>query len=60
MITFSRTLDTQIRHFDDVLQTLADISVTLKINKCHFFPRRVDYLGHMVKPRKLEIIEMNT
>lgn len=59
VIIFSKSVDDHIRHVDEILSTLADAGVTLKINKCHFFQRQVEYLGHMVKPGQLEIDRTN-
>lgn len=59
VIIFSDTVDDHIRHVDESLATLTDACVTLMINKCHLFQRKVQYLGHMVKPGRLEIDKTN-
>ena len=48
-----------IHHVDEILTTVAEAGVTLKINKCHFFQKEVEYLGHMVKPGSLQIDKTN-
>lgn len=48
-----------VYNVDKILKTLADASVTLKINKSHFSQREVEYLGHMVKQSFLEILKTN-
>ena len=50
---YSNTLDDHIPHVDEILTTFAEARVTLKINKCHFFQKEVEYLGYMVKPGTL-------
>ena len=59
VIIYSNNLDDHVRHVDETLTTLADAGITLKINKCHFFQKEVEYLGHMVKPGTLEIDNTN-
>ena len=59
VIIFSKNLDDHIAHVDEILDTLSAAGVTLKVNKCHFFQKEVEYLGHMVKPGQLEIDRTN-
>jgi hypothetical protein len=45
-------------HFEDldkVLSLLRDAGVSLHLDKCHFFRRRVNYLGHVIEPGKLSV-----
>lgn len=58
-IILSWNLDDHIRQVDDFLSTSAKAGVTLEINKCHFFQPRVEYLGHIFRPGKLEIDKTN-
>lgn len=37
------------------LSLLQDTKVSLKVKNCNFFTGTVDYLGHAVHPRRLEI-----
>ena len=60
IIIFSKTVDEHIRHVDEILTTLAEANITLKISKCRFFSETVEYLGHLIKPGKLEIDSANT
>ena len=59
VIIYSNTLDDHIHHVDEILTTLAEAGVTLKINKFHFFQKEVEYLGHMVKTGTLQIDKTN-
>lgn len=52
---FSGYLNDHIRHVDEILATLVDGGVKVKINWCHFFQCKVEYFGHKVKPGTLEI-----
>ena len=52
LIVFSRSTD--LRHVDEVLTLLRRAGITLKLRKCTFFQPKVDYLGHIITPGKLE------
>lgn len=41
VIIFYRDVHDHIEHVDEILKKLADAVFALKINKCHFFQRRV-------------------
>ncbi len=60
VIIYSKTVEEHIDHVDEVLRCLADAGVTLKIKKCKFFTSTVEYLGHIIKPGRLEIDQANT
>jgi hypothetical protein len=38
-----------------VLSLLRDAGVSLRLDKCHFFRRRVNFLGHVIEPGKLSV-----
>ena len=59
VVIYSKNVDDHIKHVDEILRTLAHAGVTLKIKKCHFFQKCVEYLGHMVKPNRLEVDQAN-
>lgn len=48
-------MDEHIEQLYEILTTLADAGVTLKIPKRHLFQREVEYLGQIFKPGRLEI-----
>lgn len=52
-------MDDHIRHIDQIFKTLTEAGVTLNINKCHIFQRKVEYLVHMLKDGFLEINKTN-
>lgn len=55
----SNNVEDHIKQVDEVLTTLADAGVTLKINKCHLFQQQLGCLGQMVKSWCLEIEKKN-
>ena len=55
VIVFSRTHAEHLRHLDEVLTLLGRAGLSLKLKKCSFFRTKVDYLGHVISPGKLEM-----
>ena len=60
VIVFSKTLDEHVKHVQDVLNILQRAGISLKLKKCNFFTKAVDYLGHVIKPGRLEVATKNT
>ena len=60
IIVFSNTEYEYFRHLDEVLSLLYKAGLSLKLTKCHFFKDTVDYLGHVIRPGKLEVAVKNT
>ena len=60
IIIFSKTVEDHIRHVDEILTTLTEANITLKISKCRFFSDTVEYLGHLIKHGQLQIDDTNT
>jgi len=42
-----------------VLTLLGKAGVTLKGSKCHFFQEGVEYLGHVIRPGRVHVLEKN-
>ena len=55
VIVFGKTTEQHLKDVDNVLQLLGDAGGTLKIKKCEFFQPKVNYLGHVITPGKLEV-----
>jgi hypothetical protein len=55
VVIYSRTFAEHMRHLDQVLGLLRKANVTLKLRKCRFAAREVDYLGHTIKPGRLQM-----
>jgi RNase H-like domain found in reverse transcriptase/Reverse transcriptase (RNA-dependent DNA polymerase)/Integrase zinc binding domain len=60
VIVFSQSYSQHLSDLADVLDLLRNAGVTLRLKKCHFFKKRVKYLGHIVTPGKLEVDDRNT
>lgn len=59
-IAFSCSSAEHVDHVDHILLLIGEVGVTLKLEKCHFFMERFDYLGHVIIPGKLAIAEGST
>ena len=60
VIIYSKSAEDHLRHVDEILTALEEAGVTLKITKCYFFQREVEYLGHIIKPGHLEVDRAKT
>lgn len=55
MTFFSKTLEKHIYLVKKVLTLLQPTEFTLKLKKCFFSTDTIDYLGPVIRPRRLEI-----
>lgn len=60
IIFFSKDVDEHIHDVDEILTTLGESVFTLNLKKCRFFSDSFDYLGQLIKPRRLEINQSHT
>ncbi len=60
VIIYSKSVEDHIQHVDEVLTALREAGITLKISKCTFFSDKIEYLGHVIKPGRLEVDQANT
>ena len=59
VIIYSKTVTEHFAHVREVLRLLRDAGVSLKLSKCAFFENSVTYLGHVIRPRRLEVERRN-
>lgn len=60
IVVFSRSLAVHIEQVRRVLRLLYEAVVTIKLKKCKFFAETVDYVGHAIRPGRLEHAEHAT
>ncbi|MCP4507272.1 MAG: DDE-type integrase/transposase/recombinase [Fuerstiella sp.] len=48
IFVMSNSEEEHLRHIRDVLKLLRKNGVKLKLSKCHFYKRRIKYLGHII------------
>ena len=63
IIIYSRTEEEHLNHLEKVFQSLESAGLKLKLQKCSFFKKHIQYLGHLLSdegiqplPEKLESI----
>jgi len=59
VIIFSRSPEEHLHHLDEVLTRLGKAGVTLKAAKCHLSKEEVEYLGHVIRPGRVHVLEKN-
>lgn len=54
-IVFRTSVEQYFDHLSTFLSLIKDASVSLKLIKCSFFTDDDDYLGHIIRPGKLQV-----
>lgn len=57
---FSKTLEEYLTHIYEVLRLLMKAGVTIKLKKCQFYDKRIDYLGHVIARGKQQVARKPT
>lgn len=60
VIIFQKSIKDDILQADEILTTLAEAFVTLKMKKCTFFSDKVEYLVYVICPGKLKVDNVHT
>ena len=47
IIIFSKTLEEHLSHIRMVFEKLHSAKLSMKLSKCHFFSKKIQYLGHI-------------
>lgn len=55
IIVYSNDFENHLRDIQEVLRILVQAGLSLKLSKCHFFKKEVEYLGHIIRPGTLEV-----
>jgi hypothetical protein len=55
ILVFSRTLEEHLEHLRRVIERLEEAQLKLKLVKCQFIRKEVDYLGHVLTPEGLKV-----
>ena len=48
IIVYSKTAKEHLEHLQQVFYKLHNAEFTTKLNKCHFFVKKIQYLGHVL------------
>jgi RNase H-like domain found in reverse transcriptase/Reverse transcriptase (RNA-dependent DNA polymerase) len=57
---FSKTMEEHLEPFNAVLHILYRAGLSLNLNKCCFLRDTMSYLGHVIRPGKVNLAEKNT
>ena len=60
IILFSNNAEEHVDHVREVLTVLKEAVFSLKLKKCRFFAKSVDYLENFIRPGPLEVATKNT
>ena len=55
IIVFSETFDDHIRHLEEVFDRLRKANLSLKISKCEFVKKELNYLGHVISDEGISV-----
>ena len=51
IIIFSKTAEEHLLHVRKVFEKLRSAKLSMKLGKCHFFSKEIQYLGHILSTR---------
>ena len=51
IIIFSKTAEDHLLHIKKVFEKLRSAKLSMKLSKCHFFSKEIQYLGHILRPK---------
>ena len=54
IIVFSKTKEEHLQHLEEIFTTLCKFGLKMKREKCSFFKKHIQYLGHLVLKRGFE------
>ena len=54
IIVFSRTAEECLSHFKQVFEKLHDAKLSMKLSKCHFCSKEIQYLGHILSIKDIQ------
>ena len=67
IIIFNRTAEEHLYHIRQVFEKLQNAKLSMKLSKCHFFTKEIQYLGHILTntgirplPSKMQAIKTCT
>ena len=54
IIIFSRTAEEHLSHIKQVFGKLQAVKLSMKLSKCHFFSKEIQYLGHILSKKSIQ------
>ena len=56
IIIFSKTKEEHLQHLEEIFVRLRKFGLKMKREKCSFFKKHIQYLGHLVSERGFELL----
>ena len=56
LIIFSRTAEEQLNHIKQVFKKLQNTHLSMKLSKCHFFTKEIQYLRHILSTKGIRLL----
>lgn len=60
IIIFPKTEDEHSKHIYEMLQVLKNAGRAIKLKKCFFYRKTIDYLGHVIALGRLQVVQKAT
>ena len=60
IIIFSRTVEEHLDHIKQVFKKLRSTNLSIKLSKCHFFTKEIQYLGHILSTNGIRPLSLKT
>ena len=60
IIIFSRTAGEHLDHIKQILEKLRSAHLLMKLSKCHFFTKEIQYLGHILSTKGIGSLPLKT
>ena len=60
IITFSKTAEEHLLHIRKVFEKLRSAKLLMKLSKCHFFSKVIQYLGHILSTKGIHPLPSKT
>ena len=60
IIIFSRVTEEHLNHIKQVFEKLRNTHLSKKLNKCHFFTKEIQYLGHIISTKGIRPLTSKT
>ena len=60
IIIFRKTAQEHLLHFREVFKKLCSAKLSMKLSKCHFFSKEIQYLGHILSTKGIQPLPSKT
>ena len=60
IIIYSKTAEEHLDHLQQVFHKLCDAELSMKLSKCHFFTKEIQYLGHVLSTTGIKPLPSKT